>query len=337
MNDPENGIKKYLKHWTEHELVQRGRRASGVEKYRLTAEMFLRWLKNNNRSSDPEIISRSDIDEFMKWLFYEQKNISNASRANKLAAIRSLFRFLIYKGVIKGDPTAGIPSPKVVKKLPVKFTTEELRYIFSMPDLTSEMGMRDLALLLTIYGAGLRVSEACSLKMDNVIDAGGYIRLTVFGKGGKYRIITLRTNPARLLRQWLTIRMSQGASEDDQVFVRLKGGNLEGLSAVTVNNILKKYAKRVGIQSPDAFIHKLRATFATDLYDSGRDRCRHCGRAIETVDLLEIMYLLGHSDPKTTMRYIAISEKVMNKTAIPDRRWRVLLSGPKEGVDGQEV
>jgi len=324
-------MRQYIKPWVEHEKIHKGRQPSGVERYRRTVEMFIDWLEGNGISLEPGKISRSDIDAFMKWLFYQKGNIRNSSRANKLAAVRSFFRFLVYIGVIHDDPTEGVPTPRFSPRLPQKFTTEELRYIFSMPDTNSEMGIRDLAMLMTLYGAGLRVSELCSLRMGDVIDNGGYIRLNILGKGGKSRTVTLRTNPSRVLRQWLTIRMAQGAGLDDSVFVRLHGGNLEGLSPVAVNNVLKKYASKVGIRSSDAFVHKLRATFATDLYDAGRDRCPYCGHAVEKVDIFEIMHLMGHSDPKTTMRYIAISEKVLRKTAIPDRRWRELLEGRADG------
>ncbi|MDO8281066.1 MAG: tyrosine-type recombinase/integrase [Thermodesulfovibrionia bacterium] len=318
-------IKEYIKPWTDYELRIVGRQPGGVENYRRSAEFFISWCKGNGFTADPAAIVREDIENFLKDLYYKFGNIKNSSRANKLAGLRSFFRYLLSTKVIKKDPTDGIPSPRVSKTLPSKFTTEELRFIFSAVDLNKEMGIRDMAMLMTAYGAGLRVSELCDLAIEDVIDKGsGYIRLNIlFAKGGKSRTLTLRTTPSNALRQWLTIRNAHKAQPGDPVFVGMKGSSGR-LSATAMNNILKKYASKMGITS-DVFIHKVRTTFATDLYDAGRDRCTRCGHPVETVDLLEVAYLMGHSDPKTTRGYIAISDKVLRKTAIPDRRFKELL------------
>lgn len=309
-------IDKQLDQWTEHEIVSKGRQKSGVKRYRQSMELFISWFEGNGKSFDAGAVSRSDIDAFMKWLFYEKSNVKNSTRAAKLSALRSFFKYMIYIGAITADPTENVPTPKITAILPSKFTTEELRFIFAAPDLSKQAGIRDKAMLTTIYGAGLRVSEVCNLNISHIIDTGGYIRLNILNsKHNKSRTLTLRTNPSRFLRYWLTIRMANGAKHDDKIFTALKGNTKwQRLSSVSVNNVLKKYAVRVGINSSDAFVHKLRATFATDLYDFG-------------VGILEVMYLLGHSDPKTTMRYIAISDKVLKKTAIPDVRWKDLLKG----------
>ncbi len=304
-------MRQYIQPWVEYETIHKGRQPGGVDRYRRTVELFINWAKGNGISEDPSEITRDDINNFMKWLFYEKQNIKNSSRANKLASIRSFFHYLVNTGVIKEDATKGIPTPKLVKKMPKKFTKEELGYIFAMPDLKTESGIRDLAILKTLYGAGLRVSEACHLKMDNITDGGGYIRLNIVGKGSKNRVVPLRNNPSKTLRHWYTIRLSHEANIEDPVFVRLKGGNHEGLSTVTMNNILKKYAVKAKIKTPDVFIHKLRSTYASDLFDNG-------------FETLEIMVLMGHSDPKTTMQYIVISEKRLKKVAIPDSYWKEL-------------
>lgn len=324
-------MRSYLKAWTEFEQLQKGRQASGVSRYLRTVKMFLTWLEGNDTPLTPAGISRADVDEFLKWLFFSAGNIKNSSRANKLSAIRSFFRYLVYARVISTDPTEGIPFPKISNALPQKFSTEELRLIFSSPDISNPMGLRDKAMLLTIYGAGLRVSEVCGLTISDITDTGGYIRLNILGKGNKNRVLTLRMRPSSLLRQWITYRTSQGAKTSDLVFVRLRGGNLEGLSSVSINDILKKYAARVGIKLSDVFVHKMRTTFATDLYDAGADKCPYCKHTIPRVDIVEIMHLMGHSDPKTTMRYIAVSDKVLRKTAIPDSRFKELETEKKGG------
>lgn len=300
----------YLAPWVEHETIQRGRQASGVERYRRTVAMFISWLREKEKPLDPGKIVRADIDEYMKYLYFEAGNIKNSSRANKLSALRSYFRYLIYCGAIVRDPSRGIPTPKFQKTLPKILTTEQLRHIFSGPDETKIIGLRDKALLYTIYAAALRVGEVSGLKIENIVDHGsGGLRLNITGKGAKNRVLTIRSIPAKILRTWLTYRSTLTTDASAPVFIRIKGGMGEGLSDVTMNNILKKYAGRVGIGRSKAFVHKLRATCCTNLYDEG-------------VKIYELMYFMGHSDPKTTMSYVAVSEKALRKTAISDKRFR---------------
>ncbi|MDH4101251.1 MAG: phage integrase N-terminal SAM-like domain-containing protein, partial [Nitrospirota bacterium] len=175
-------LTEYIKPWCEHERVQRGRQPSGVDRYRRTVEMFLAWCKEKGKPEGPSSIDRADIDEFMKWLFYDAGNTKNSSRANKLSALKSYFRYLTYCGAILRDPTKGVPTPKFQKVLPKVFTTEDLGLILSEPDTTKIMGLRDKAVLYTIYAGALRVSEICGLTIEDVIDPGsGSIRLNIIG------------------------------------------------------------------------------------------------------------------------------------------------------------
>jgi len=317
-------MREYLISWAQYLTIQKGYSPLTSKKYISTLNLFIEYLKSNELPTNPELITRDHIDAFMKYLYFNG-NRKNSSRANKLSALKSFFNYLIYTYQIQTNPTIGISTPRFSKALPVKFTTEDLSYIFQAPDKQTLQGIRDLAMLKAIYGAGLRVSEVCNLQMGHLIESGGHIRVNILNsKGDKSRTVTLRKNPSDTLRAWLSIRTSQGASAGSSVFVGLKHGGYQGLTMQSANNILKKYGKIAGINEADVFVHKLRATFATDLYDSGRDRCAYCNHPIQSVDVIEVMRLLGHSDPKTTMRYIAVSERYVEKIAIPDRRWTEL-------------
>lgn len=310
--------------WMEFISIQKGQSANTVRQYEKIVRTFFAWTSVEGLPPLlPGRITPEVVEEWMKYLFYEKENISNQSRASKLSALRSFFSYLKYAGKIAADPTEGIPSPKVQDTLPHKFSTEELRHIFSGPARDTIMGLRDLAMLKTMYAAGPRVSELINLDMNHIIDTGGYIRLEIInGKGGKSRTVTMRKNPSQALREWLYIR--RGIETDDTaLFVRLKGKPTRRLSAKSAQNILKKYARRIGIDDADIFVHKMRATFATDLYDSGNDHCPHCRRPIHYVGPVEVALLLGHeaTDLATVMRYISVSDRVLKKTAIPDRRF----------------
>ncbi len=323
-------LESCLQDWREHCIVQRGQRDRGVDQYERSIREFFRWLEKKGFPVDPEQVARDYITEWQRSLFYDSKNVSNRTRASKLSALKSFFGFLTYSGVIGFSPADGIPSPKIRPGLAKKFSTEDLRKIFSGPDLKTERGVRDLAILKTLYATGARVSELTGIDLDDIHDTGGYIRIDIVeGKGGVSRTLTLRRSPSATLRHWLLIRANI-ATDHDALFVSLIKARPTRLTTRTILDIIKKYAVLVGMDSADAFCHKMRSTFATDLYDSGHDKCPRCGHAIQYIGLPELAVMMGHKDVKTTMGYIAISERTLRKTAIPDRRFNE-IDGEEEG------
>jgi site-specific recombinase XerD len=315
-----NETEKLIAKWMEWLFIVRGRQPRGVEQYATVVRGFFAWLESQH-PVDIQTVSTADVEEWMKALFYDFNNISNQSRASKLSALRSFFDWLKYANYRSEDPTKGIPTPRIHQSLPQKFSTEELRLLFASPDKSKLMGLRDLAILKTLYAAGPRVSELCNLDLNHISDTGGYIRLHfIGGKGNKDRLITLRRNPSKTLREWILARQNIETSHN-ALFVRLKGKSHTRLSVGSAQDVLKKYARVVGITDVEVFAHKMRGTFASDLYDSGDDKCPRCGCGINHVDLLRVQLALGHEDPKTTVPYIAISDRHLKRTAIPDKRF----------------
>ena len=333
-------IEAHILAWMEFEQIERGRQHAGVLQYAGTVRRFLAWLAEKwgvrGDEIDPKSVTRAEIRDYMKALFYDLKNLRGSSRANKLSALRSFFGYLKYAGVIVADPTDGIPTPRFEKPTPTKFTTEDLRLLFSAPAAGTVQGRRDVAILKTLYGAGLRISELAGLNISDVTDFGHTrVFLHVRGKGAKQRTVPMDREPSEAVKGWIAYRVSEGAGRESPLFTRLRRPGVgQRLGVGGIANVLKKYGRMVGIADAEIFAHKMRATWATDLYDSGHDRCPHCGRAIRKTDLLEIAVLAGWSDPKTARRYIAISERVLRKTMIPPSRWRELRV---RGDDGGEV
>ena len=268
-----------------------------------------------------------DVEAWMKALFYDMGNVANSSRASKLSALRSFFGWLKYAGHRNDEPTKDIPTPRIQQSLPQKFSTEELRLLFAAPDVSKPLGLRDLAILKLLYAAGPRVSELVNLDLNHIQDSGGYIRIHFENnKGNKDRTITLRRNPSKSLREWITYRHSMNL-DHQAIFVRIKGTVHTRISVDTAQDILAKYARRVGIDSVEVFAHKMRGTFASDLYDSGDDKCPRCGCGITHIDLLMVQLALGHEKPETTVPYIAVSDRHLRRTAIPDRRFNEIEEG----------
>lgn len=303
-------MEKHLAAWKRYEVVEAGRPEGSAETYVRNVRQFLVWVK-----ARPDAITQADVSRYMRALFYDFKCRSNATRAQKLSSIKAFFNYLRFVGVTKNNPAALIRSPKIEKRLPRIFSTEAIARIFSACD-SSPIGIRDLALIKTIYAAGLRKSELVGLNVGDVLDSGAYIRLRVRGKGSKERMLTLRANPSKSLRAWL---LSRPSTEDEALFISID--EKRRLGGRYIGEILKKYARLAGLDSTEAFIHKLRATWATNLYDSGREKCPRCGWTPDIIGVLELCALAGWDSPQTAMKYVAISDRVLKKTAMPDRRF----------------
>ena len=307
-------IPALLPSFEEYLRVMLGRRPGTIDRYLSTLNAFSAWLSSKGYSTDPRKVGRPEVEAWMKDLYYHQGNLANITRATKLSAIKCFWRYLAYTGLIDEDPMELIPAPKIKRPMPKKFTTAQLRKLFSAPDLSTPMGIRDLAILKLMYGSGPRADEIRRLNIDDIQLDGStaYIHYTDT-KGGKERYVRLRSNPTRALLRWLTVREEVVKDPQERSLFVSMASNMppRRLSTVGYNRILKRYAELVGISDERVFVHRMRTTFATDLYDLG-------------FGIKEISILMGHNSVKTTERYIAISETALKKTSIPDRRWREL-------------
>lgn len=311
-------IQTYLPGFREHYSILLGRSSLTIDRYSDTLERFQEWLISRGGAGGISVqdITQDDIEDWLKSLFF-RGGLQNASRAGKLSAVKAFFKYLVYKGVLDTNPAELIPTPKFNRPLPQKFSTQQLRLIFSGPDISTPIGVRDLAILKLLYSSGPRVDEIRNLDVDHLLHGKSdfylHYRKT---KGGEDRVIHILRNPSEALMSWLAIRENHIDPENPDsaraLFVSMTS-NMKGarLSVRAYNEVLKKYAALVGIKNERVFVHKMRATFATDLYDEG-------------FDILKISYIMGHRSVETTKRYIAISESALKKTAIPNRRWKEL-------------
>lgn len=314
-----SGIRHFLPAFQEHYSILLGRRSGTIQNYTRTLEHFDTFLKSRGAHGGIPVIeiTQDAIEAWLKDLYFHQGNKENISRATKLSAIKAFFKFLVYKRVLSESPAALIPSPRIKRHLPQKFSTKQLRDIFAGPDLSTPMGIRDLAILKTLYGSGPRVEEIRGLDIDDIHQGRTDVYLHYHEtKGGDQRIVHLRRNPSQALLRWVAMREKyvEPCNPDaaKSLFISMTR-NRPGrrLSVKAYNEVLKKYAALVGIKNERVFVHKMRSTFATDLYDLG-------------FDILKISYIMGHKSVETTQRYIATSETALKKTAIPDRRWKEL-------------
>ena len=239
-------------------------------------------------------VDRLLLRGYLAWLMTTGYSRSSVSR--KLSALKSFFRFLRQTGVVEIDQTDLVTGPKKVNKLPAIASSFEIERLLDEPDVTTDAGIRDRALLELLYGAGLRVSE---VNRSDVGDLDLQTReIRVVGKGSKPRVALFGGQAARWIEKYIgEVRPRfMSRQSDAAVWMNQSGGRL---TIRSMQRIVKKYAVAAGLD-PDFHTHSLRHSFATHLLDGG-------------ADLRVVQDLLGHTSPATTQIYTHVSAEQARK------------------------
>jgi len=222
-----------------------------------------------------------------------ERGLSSTTVARKLAALRSLYRYLTRSGAVGADPARALRAPRTPSRIPTRMEMDEVEALLHAPDPTTPLGCRDLAILELLYGTGLRVSELVGLNLADVNPNSRILR--VLGKGGKERVVPFGEVAADALGPWLRARAGiQGAEgEPEAVFLNVRGGRLSDRS---VRTVVTRYLGEAGLVRLAGSVspHTLRHAFATHLLDHG-------------ADLRSIQELLGHTSLATTQKYTHVS------------------------------
>ena len=244
----------------------------------------------------------SNITAFMQVL--DELGLSVPSRSRYLSSIRSLYKFLFSSGISDKNITDVIDLPKGTRKLPDTLTIEDINNILEQPDINKPAGIRDRAILETMYACGLRVSELCDLKQRDIILEAEIIR--VFGKGAKERIVPIGNSAQNWIVEYIKKARHifiKKADTDDILFLNQRGTKL---SRMSIWKILD-YSARLAEINVHVHPHMLRHSFATHLLEGG-------------ADLRAVQEMLGHSDISTTQIYTHLDRdyiKEVHKTFHP--------------------
>lgn len=236
------------------------------------------------------------IRGYIAWL--HECEYARSTIARRLACLRSFFRYACREGICRSNPAEPLRTPRLGRKLPHFLTTEQISRLLEAPPSDRPLGIRDRAILETLYSAGLRVAELVALDVASWDRDAGIVR--VMGKGKRERIAPIGTHAARALEHWLDIRKpAVNASESDRraLFLNRFGRRLTTRS---VGRMLEKYLKAAGldrITTP----HTLRHSFATHLLNGG-------------ADLRSVQELLGHRNLTTTQIYTHVSTQRLRET-----------------------
>ncbi|WP_294891288.1 site-specific tyrosine recombinase XerD [uncultured Lactobacillus sp.] len=285
-----NKLTEQVEDYLRYSQIERGLSANTITAYKQDLSSFINFLQKENLTSWPT--KAIDIDAFLAEQRDQKKATSSISRL--ISSLRKFYQWLVRQNIQKLNPMLEIDSPKKRRPLPVALTTVEVTDLLKQPDIKKKLGLRDRALLETLYATGIRVSELINLKFTDLHEELKLVK--VFGKGSKERLIPISKvalswidSYKEKVRDPLILKVGKNT---DFIFLNSRGGSL---TRQAVWQIIKHYCKLAGIQK-NVTPHTLRHTFATHLLENG-------------ADLRVVQEILGHSDISTTQIYTNLSQK----------------------------
>jgi len=270
--------------WLEDGLAR-----NTLDSYRRDLAQLAGWLEQHQGKT----LAAASHADLLAYLAYKVKARAKATTASRqLSSFKRFYRYSLRQGGIKADPTLRIEAPKLPRPLPKSLTEEDVESLLAAPTIATALGLRDKAMLETLYASGLRVSELVSLRVAQVSQDMGVVR--VVGKGSKERLVPLGEEALAWIRRYLKearpALLGQRASDD--LFVTARGA---AMTRQMFWHLLRRHAARAGLKKPIS-PHTLRHAFATHLLNHG-------------ADLRVVQLLLGHSDISTTQIYTHVARE----------------------------
>ncbi len=286
-----NGFSSYLK-------LEKSLSVNTIEAYIRDIRKLLQFFELNNTDIPPDKVTLKDLKEFIQWL--NGFGISVKSQARTISGIKAFYKYLILEDIIRSNPAELLESPRFGRKLPDTLTVRDINRLILAIDLSKPEGTRNKAMLETLYGCGLRVSELVNLKISNLYFKDGFIK--VLGKGNKERLVpigNLAMNSINIYLENIRNQNKVGKNSTDILFLNNRGN---ALSRVMVFYIIKSLVEITGLRkkiSPHTFRH----SFATHLIEGG-------------ADLRAVQEMLGHESITTTEIYTHLDREFLRETIL---------------------
>jgi integrase/recombinase XerD len=269
--------------------LQDGLAAASLASYRRDLTQWAAWLEK--RGCALLAAQRMDVEAWLAEQFRAKAKATSIAR--RLSSLRRFYALQMQQTTIRSDPTARIRAPKLPRRLPKNLSENQVETLLDAPNVETALGLRDRAMLETLYATGLRVSELTGLKLAQVSLDMGVVR--VLGKGSKERLVPLGEEAIAWIKRYLATARADlsGKRLSDAMFVTARGGPLTRQAFWA---LLKRYAVKAGIPSASLSPHVLRHAFATHLLNHG-------------ADLRVVQLLLGHADITTTTIYTHVARE----------------------------
>lgn len=278
-------LEQALQEYLTHISVEKNYSKHTLEAYQRHLNALIHTVE-----TDTQRLSVPLIRKFLVHYFTDDKSLSFQNQS--LSAIKQFLKFLFNAGHLNQDESRSLELPTIPKRLPVTLTETQVFNLLESPDIKTSLGVRDRSLLETLYGTGLRISEATSLKLSQLSPESGTVQ--VLGKRGRERIIPLTDRTLFWIKTYITeVRNPLWAKLTDLPYIFLSTGGRH-LSRVHAWRIVQKYALQAGIK--ECSPHTLRHAFASHLVQHG-------------ADLRSVQTLLGHQSLQSTEIYTHVGPK----------------------------
>jgi integrase/recombinase XerD len=276
----------YIRQFKNYLKLERSLSENSIGAYVHDVEKLKQFLEFSHPGISPLEVDTSRIQEFLEYLNREI-GLTPFSQARILSGLKAFYRYLLYEEIIDLDPTQLLEGPKLGRKLPDTLNFHEIESILSAIDMSTDEGMRNRAMLETLYSSGLRVTELTGLRLSHLYPDIGFIR--IIGKGNKERLIPIGREALKYINIYvkeIRCHLSIKKGNEDYIFLNRRGARL---SRVMIFTIIRDLTARAGIKkrvSPHTFRH----SFATHLIEGG-------------ADLRAVQEMLGHESITTTEIY----------------------------------
>lgn len=288
----------YVRGYKAYLQLEKSVSRNTIESYLTDAGKLMQFIQHHQAEIHPRDIDTAFLQQFIRWI--SELGMTSRSQARIISGMRSFFHYLLLENIINKDPTELLDAPRIGRKLPVVLSIGEVEKIIGAIDLSTPEGERNKAMLETLYGCGLRVSELIDLHISDLHFAEGFIR--IIGKGNKERLVPI----GKSARRQITLYMENNRNlqlvkkgNEDMVFISRRGTKL---SRVMVFMIIKNLTQQAGIRktvSPHTFRH----SFATHLVEGG-------------ADLRAVQEMLGHESITTTEIYTHLDREYLRSTIL---------------------
>ncbi|WP_314809636.1 site-specific tyrosine recombinase XerD [Capnocytophaga granulosa] len=283
-----------LKDFEYYLKIERGMSPNSVVSYMLDIEKLIRFLSAHELSDTPATITAETLRNFV---YQESKELKARSQSRLISALKSFFKYLMLENYREDYPMEYIDTPKFGMKLPDTLSVEEIDALIAGIDLSTDEGHRNRAIIETLYGCGLRVSELVSLRLSDLFFDEGFIR--VLGKGNKQRLVPIGSHTQKEINNYLLYqrkKVPQVKEFSDIVFLNRRG---KQLTRAMIFTIIRQAAANIGLTkqiSPHTFRH----SFATHLLENG-------------ANLRAIQLMLGHESITTTEIYTHVEHAYLSQ------------------------
>ena len=283
-----------LKDFEYYLKIERGMSPNSVVSYMLDIEKLIRFLSVHELSDTPATITAETLRNFV---YQESKELKARSQSRLISALKSFFKYLMLENYREDYPMEYIDTPKFGMKLPDTLSVEEIDALIAGIDLSTDEGHRNRAIIETLYGCGLRVSELVSLRLSDLFFDEGFIR--VLGKGNKQRLVPIGSHTQKEINNYLLYqrkKVPQVKEFSDIVFLNRRG---KQLTRAMIFTLIRQAAANIGLTkqiSPHTFRH----SFATHLLENG-------------ANLRAIQLMLGHESITTTEIYTHVEHAYLSQ------------------------